>query len=216
MTTKKIDEAIKFLEKGDIAELLKLLTYERQKSILEESGKKIKLAPAVKKIISNNPERPVLETVQYNDERPFICDGYILIRWNKEQPELKCFTETHGEKALKCDNLLPNINDCTEYKLTEDDKAIINNLDKYIKLYKTKGILSINVFNKTYDAKQLKMLFDVIGTDFNIIYTLKSRNPKTSLNMFMNDNLTAIILPLNIENEETKNRTKNFLEVIKQ
>lgn len=224
MNTATIEKAIKLLQEKSLKELEELLIYERQKSIMQGNKKSMKLATAVKKILSNNPERPILTTVQHTkDGAPFICDGYCLIKWNEEQDELKAFSQTSPEQSVKADNIIPNLNDCTEYALLPEDKIIINNLDKYIKLYKdkyiklykTKNFVPVNVFGKTYNAYLLKDFLAVIGTNFDIIY--RQKGIIYGCDMFTNDEIKAICLPLRkAENDKIINETtKEFLEILK-
>lgn len=220
MNTATIEKAIKLCNPESLKELEELLIYERQKSILQGKKKAVKLMSAVNKILSNNPERPILTTIQHTkDGEPFICDGYCLIKWNEEQDELNAFTQTSPEQSLKADDIMPNLSDCTEYTLSPEDKLIITNLDKYIKLYKDKYkaryFAPVNVFGKTYNAYLLKDFFAVTGTDFDTIY--RQKGVIYGGDMFINDEIKALCLPLRkVANDEIINETtKNFLEVLK-
>ena len=225
MNTATIEKAIALLNSGKWNELNDLLVYEREKSILESNGKKMKLAPAVKKILEKNKEnRPILATVMYDEQnRPIICDGFLLVRWNAEQPELKAFPETHGESVLKADNIIPKMHDCEERILTENDRLIIENIDKYIKIYnkeKKQGQLPIELFGKVVNAYLLRDLIAVIGTDFDRTYTRVYGNREYCPDTIYHEDFTAVILPMRLLNDNDKEsctaRTARFLEQLKE
>ncbi len=232
MNTAVIEKALNLLNGAKLEDLRNLLMYEREKSILEASGKKMKLAPIVKRFLAKNTGfRPLLATVMYDSQnRPIICDGYMLVRWEKEQPELKAFPETRGADVLNADAIIPPINQSEEWTLTESDKIVLENIDKYIKLYdKEKDRdkhLPVNLFGKFFDAYLVRDFVGVIGTDFEKTYVKYDRNARSSWGSFafaphtvVNDDLTAIILPLSVKDEEKKveheKRTQEFVEHIK-
>lgn len=226
MNTTTIEKAIALFDSAKLEELRNLLIYEREKSILESNGKKMKLAPIVKKILKKNETiRPVLATVMYDDKnRPSICDGFLLVRWEEEQQELKAFPETRGERVLAADNIIPKKKDCEERDLTEADRLIIKNIDKYIKLYadeKANGQIPVELFGKTFDAYLVRDFVGVIGTDFDKIYTQPNRWGKfeNTPSVVFDEKYSAVILPLQIQKEEirqaSKERTESFIERLK-
>lgn len=228
MNTTTIEKAIALFDSAKLEELRNLLIYEREKSILEASGHKMHLAPIVKRILKRNEEcRPVLATVMYDEQnRPIICDGFLLVRWNEEQSELKAFPETHGERVLAAENIIPKQSDCEEWELTENDRIILKNIDKYIKLYnkeKKQSVLPVGLFGKIFNAQLVKDLVDIIGTEFEKTYTrnLSSNygNRENCPDTIFKDDLTAVILPLRLLNdadkESCKERTETFINRIK-
>lgn len=224
MNTATIEKALALLNSGkaeNLSVLNDLLLYERERSILEAAGKKMKLAPIIKKVLDKSKgNRPVLATVMYDTlNRPIVCDGYILVRWNKEQPELKAFPETRGESVLKADNIIPEQYRCTERELTENDRIILLNIDKYIKLYeKAKDDfknIPVCLFGKIFNARLVKDFIGIIGTDFDKTYTEAEYSP----NAIFHEDYSAVILPMRLLKEEDKkaciDRTEEFIAKIK-
>ena len=228
MNTATIEKAIALFDGAKLEELRNLLIYEREKSILESNGKKMKLAPIVRRILKRNEtSRPVLSTVMYDEQnRPCICDGYMLVRWNAEQQELKACPETRGERVLSADKIIPKQSECEERSLTGADRLIIANISKYIKLYdkeKAQGILPVCLFGKIFNAYLVKDFIDVIGTDFDKTYT---RNLSYSYgerencpDTIYHKDFSAVILPFRMLEEKDKERcearTDEFLERLK-
>lgn len=229
MNTTTIEKAIALFDSAKLEELRNLLIYEREKSIFEQSGKKMNLAPTVRKILKRSEkDRPVLATVMYDEQnRPCICDGFMLVRWNEEQPELKAFPETRGENVLKADNVIPKQSECVERDLTETDRLIIANIDKYIKLYASEkeahGVLPVCLFGKIFNAYLVKDFIGVIGTGFEKTYTRNLSHNYGSLDCcpdtIFQDDLTAVIFPFRVlqekDRDECKARTETFVKRLK-
>lgn len=222
MNTAKIEKCIELLNKEKITELKDFLQYERQASILNENSKKTTLLTAVKKIIDDKDlkeYRPTLATIQHTmNGKPFICDGYILIRWKDERPELDAFNQLEASKSINADNILDRF-EGNYYPLSADDETIINNLDKFIKLYgkkdkKRNPFCSVVVCKITFDAYLLKRLIDVIGA--NKITEVKTQKTGSGIKI-ETDEATALIMALHAPQHitESEQNTKNFLEQIK-
>ena len=82
-------------------------------------------------------ERPALATIMHDkDGKQFICDGYMLIKWNEYQEELNGFLQTDYEKSIKIENILPLEHNTVKHELTEEETLLIKNIDKYIKTIK--------------------------------------------------------------------------------
>lgn len=208
--------------KSELADIKNILVYERQCAIMAESKKKTNVLTAIKKILSDAEKsgRHELSTIQHSaDGRPFICDGYVAIRWNNEIPELQAFEQLPSDKSLKiADSIMPNRSQLTEETITDDDKLVLDNLNKYIKLCDRKqAVVAIKLFNKYYNAVYLKKVFDVIGTDIQTIAYLKKGDEYP--NFIYKDNLEAVILPLRINDNEKPlidSKTLKFIEALKQ
>lgn len=223
MELKKINKYIE-LANSNITELLRVLEFDRQQAILEEKGKTYKLATAVKKIIDTKElktTRPALATIMHdNDGKQFICDGYVLIKWNDFQEELNVFPQTDSAKSIQVDIILPNEVYTTKHELTEDDSLLINNIDKYIKLYKSEknnnGILPIRLFGKYYSASLIKKAFDIIGEVKS--YNTAEDNDCCPIYIYENG-IQSVLLPIRIQDEkkreEEERRTQNFLAKVR-
>lgn len=221
MTLATIDKCLQLLNAYNISELRDLLNYERQASILKSNGQKATLLTAVKKALIKRDDRPALATVQHAaDGKPFICDGYFLVKWNVERHELDGLPQTPAGESIDCDRLIPVKHYLTEYELTDDDKTILKNIDKYIKLYPAKkGVFSaVKLFDCFFDAKLIKKVADIIGTDFKKVWLGRRYDQWHSVTMF-EDGYTAMALPLNVNpttKTEVEANTAAFLNAIKK
>lgn len=146
------------------------------------------------------------------DGKPFICDGYILIRWKDERPELKAFNQLEAINSLDADGLI-NCFEGNYYSLSDADKTIINNLDKFIKLYKKKSnpFCPVMLCGIAFDACLLKKLIDVIGA--SKITQVKTQKRGTGIKI-ETDETTSLIMALSNTQilTEAEQNTKNFLE----
>ena len=160
-----------------------------------------------------------METIQHTaDGKPFICDGYFLVKWNADKPELDGLPQTPADKSINGDGVILQRCNLTEYKLTDDDKTILKNIDKYIKLYPaSKGDYSVvKLFNGYFDAKLIKKVISIIGTDFDSIWLNERYDRLTSGTIFEGD-YTAVIMALRCDKtEQADANTAAFLEAIKE
>lgn len=214
MDIKNIEQAIKLIDNNEFGRLKDLLIFEREKAILKSSGKKSSLLNAVKKVI-DKCERETLKAVFRDDNnKQFICDGYIMVRWKNEVENLKCFEKKSPNHLWKLPrSLMPH---STIIDSSDDTKIVLKSLDKYIKLYKGKCdiFVPIYIFGRTVDAILLKKLIDIVGVDINHA-TINKENPRTYITLHTNDT-DSIILPLNFQDlEKTIKRTQDFIFKIK-
>lgn len=222
MELAKINKYIK-LANENTTELLRVLEFDRQQAIMEEKGKTMKLATAVKKIIDLKDlktQRPALASIMHDKNgKQFICDGYLLIKWNEYQEELDGFVQTDYDKSIKLESILPNEYNTSKHELTEDEILLINNISKYIKLYKDKaqsnGIIPIKLFGKVYSAHLIKKAFDIIGE----IRTYNTTDNREYTPIYIYENgIESCLLPIRIEEEfkkEVNEMTQEFLERLK-
>ena len=219
MNTAAIEKSIELLNSSKLDELRELLTFERQKSILVGQGKKTSLLTAVKKFIDNNDlktTRPELAKIQHTEDgKQFIIDGYLAVIWNNEHPELNALPQRSAEESFPIHKVLLKPYEQTAYPLSLKDKMIIENIEKYCKIYKHErmgAFLPIWIFGDYFDAFYLKKLFDIVGTDFDTIYFRESIT--SSARTIYTDDYSAIFLPmrhLGGKEEEIKNRTDAFV-----
>lgn len=223
MNTATIEKCIDLLNTGKIDDLRDLLNYERETNILASKGVKMSLLNAVKKIVCDNglkEWRKNLYGIQHTpDGKQFICDGYLLVKWNEEQPELNALPQTPANESIDANSILRSTS-MSKYELTDSDKIIAENIDKYIKLYNEKKAkkFPVKYCNKFFDAHYLKKAFSVIGTDFEHILTGKNENSPLQIN---EKDYSAVLLPININSitDESKTtieqNTQKFVEQIK-
>lgn len=218
MNTAAIEKSIELLNSLKLDELRELLTFERQKSILAGQGKKPSLLTAVKKFIDDKylkTTRPELAKIQHTEDgKQFIIDGYLAVIWNNEHPELNALPQRSAEESSPIYKVLLKPYEQTAYHLLPKDKKIIENIEKYCKIYKHKKVgemLPVWIFDDYFDAFYLKKFFEIIGTDFDTVYfsgsiTRRARTIST-------DDYSAIFLPMRLlggKEEEIKNRTEAF------
>lgn len=223
MELAKIDNYIK-LANSDLTELLRILEFDRQQAIMEEKGKSYKLATAVKKVIDLKDlkkSRPLLASIMHDkDDKQFICDGYMLIKWKDHQEELDGFLQTDYGRSINTETILPKEHSTIKHELTEDEKLLIKNIDKYIKLYKNEktanGLLPIRLFNKIYSASFIKNAFDIIGEIKH--YNTTDDNEVHPAYIYENG-IESVLLPIRISDEklkeETDSRMQDFLAKLK-
>ena len=234
MKVTEIDKMIKTIDgidfnaskdfiKTQILEVKNMLVYERQCAVMEEKGGKTSLLTAIKTILSGAKSmgRESLSTVQHSEDgKPFICDGYVAISWNDDIPELKAFEQTPAERSIKLINsIMPKSrSQVIEAAISDDDKLILNNLAKYVKLHKAETTTPIiKIFNKYYNAAYLKKVFDIVGAaDMQSIYYLKQE--ESYPNFIYKDNLTAVILPCRVlegDKQKIESQTLEFIKLLK-
>lgn len=217
MELAKINNYIKLVKEYKIDELMKTLEYDRQQAIMEEKGQKMKLAPAIKKVLSDKDiaSRPVLQSIQHDSNgKQFICDGFLLIRWNNEQEELNGFPQTPTDKSIKADAIIPKVYETQQIELSENDRLIISNINKYVKINKDFGF--VYVFDKYFSAKLLKKVIDVVGADFNKYY-IQDKEPYRPICLF-EDEFDGLVMPCRANEElesDTIKRTNEFLEMLR-
>ena len=225
MELAKINNYIKLINDRDIEELLRVLEFDRQQAIMEEKGKTYKLATAVKKVIDIKQlkkEHPSLATIMHDkDGKQFICDGFMLIKWNDFQEELNGFSQTDYEKSLKIESILPLEHSTTKHELTEEEALLIKNIDKYIKIYKNEtidnGIIPIKLFDRLYSASLIKKAFDIIGE----IKTYNTTDNREYTPIYIYENgIESALLPIRIADEtkkqEVETMTQEFLKILKR
>lgn len=222
MKLKEIEKAIELANNGKIDDLKALLAYERQKEILNGDTKKTAFLTAVKAVIDNKDlklSRPTLACIEHTpDGKPFICDGYLAVRWNVAKPELDGLPQDLGT-PIAINNLI-NVDIADRYTVTDDDRLIIRNLAKFTKLGNDKN-RTIYLFGSFFNAGYLKKLFDIIGYDITevgkersgyAISNLKTHHIETAES-------SAIICPIRVsETEKQKaiiDTTNDFLAMLK-
>ena len=222
MKLKEIEKAIELLNNGEIADLGALLAYERQKEILNGDTKKTAFLTAVKAVIDNKDlklARPMLACIEHTpDGKPFICDGYLAVRWNVVKPELDGLPQDVGT-PIAINNLI-NVDIADHYTVTDDDRLIMRNLAKFTKLGNDKN-RTIYLFGSFFNAGYLKKLFDIIGYDITEVGFERSGYASSNLKAhhFETADSSAIICPIRVsETEKQKaiiDMTNDFLAMLK-
>lgn len=221
MKLKEIEKAIELANNGKIDDLKALLAYERQKEILNGDTKKTAFLTAVKAVIDNKDlklARPTLACIEHTpDGKPFICDGYLAVRWNVAKPELDGLPQDLGT-PIAINNLI-NVDIADRYTVTDDDRLIMRNLAKFTKLGNDKN-RTIYLFGSFFNARYLKKLFDIIGYDITEIGYERSgyTNSHTRTHHIETADSSALICPIRVDTEKQKaiiDTTNDFLAMLK-
>lgn len=206
MNSTTIEKCLKLLEQKDYIAVRELLEAERVKAIFAEKGTNTTFTKAVKNYITAT--RTDLSGVGIENGKPFLCDGYSLIAWKQEQPKLSGLPQP--EKKLNPNTLLPDPRSLRSIKVTDDEKIIAMNLDKYIKLYPTKkyDYCPVYLFGAFWDAKYLLPLIKITGFDFMTADIKSNELGRVYSAVLENDDLKLLILPLRVDDEKVREEVK--------
>ena len=221
MNTATIKKAIKLLNEGDTIALDDLLRFEYEKSVLQDNGKKTNVLTAVKRFIEGGGKNGYGERfygiMRSKDGKQAICNGYVLVKWKNEKNELNVLPQISQTASIDVNHLLDYFSGIVGTALSETDKIVLKNIDKFIKLNKDKNIserfIEVEFGGRIFDAKLLKDLVDIIGTDDITLYIpqhrcqLKIETPEAE----------AMICGLNFNEPEIKairKKTQDFIDKI--
>lgn len=207
-----IEKAINLLDGCKLEELRELLSYEREKAILKSNGGNTKLYTTVKKIIDKITRDDLRGIMIDENGIQWLCNSFLLVKWKINKPELRCL-EKPKTPCINLEKLLCRPSSDI-FNITDDEKIIIRNLDKYIKLYKVKKdpIVPVCLFGTVVDAVLVKQVIDIIGTAF--ICYLRSKDKSIKI---ITDEAETLFLPLRDNPEfaeKVEARTKEFITKI--
>lgn len=211
MNRTTIEKVIKLLEKNDVTTALEVLRYERQVSILNDSNRKPTLLRAcrdyVKQCKKESPNER-LHGVGHWGTRPYLCDGFTMIAWKHEQPELDALPQTNSN--LNIESIIPPAYECDRLGITAAEQLILKNIDKYSKFFKT----PIYLWGAYLNPQYLVRVLAVIGTDFKEVYLQRHGNV-----LFENDEVSAYICslrPSGVNVSEVEENTEKFYKLLEQ
>lgn len=216
MNTATIEKAIKLLNVGDIVALGDLLRFEYEKSVLQTNGKKANVLTAVKKFIENAKKynENIYGVMRSKDGKQAICNGYVLVKWKNEKSEFNALPQIPETASINVNYLLGRFNGIVGTALSESDKIVLKNIDKFIKLNKDKSVskryIEVEFGGCIFDAKILKDLVDIIGTDDITLYI-----PQRSNNLKIETpEAEAMVCGLRFDEPELKEVRKNTQDFI--
>lgn len=216
MNTATIERAIKLLNVGDIVALDDLLRFEYEKSVLQSNGKKANVLTAVKKFIENAKKynEKLYGIMRSEDGKQAVCNGYVLVKWNNEKNEFNALPQLSEAASINVNYLLDYFSGVVGTAVSESDKIVLKNIDKFIKLNKDKSVskryIEVEFGGHIFDAKMLKDLVDIIGTDDITLYipqrqnSLKIETPEAE----------AMVCGLRFDEPELKEVRKNTQDFI--
>ena len=223
MELRRIEKAIELLNENNVKELKELLEFERQKSIMNGKGRNVKFATLVRNLIKVNAEsRPLLATIMHDElNRQFICDGFLLARFEQHKEELDGLSQTpYSDNLIKPDRIIIPKHLCKEHAITEDEQLLLKNLEKYMAIYKTpnvrNGIIPVSIFGRTFNAKFLWNFIKITG-QVDKVYL--PEEPYSPIGVF-EQHITAVVLPIRVNGEYTsenvEQRTEEFIKKLKE
>lgn len=219
MTNKQIEKLLTLLNNNQLDELRKELTQQ----LLNTTDKtQANVFKAVSKYLKNcDSFRPVLQSIQHQNGKQFICSGfsaYIFETYREELEQLKNSTDL---ESLNIYNIIDNRTKLRE--LSEEESLILKNIKKFITLYKQQEFYNskdkhINIYfnNKFFNANMISELVSIMGTDTESMQ-ITCDNGKINQTKVQSKDITAIILPLRITDDDFANKIIDFTnEFIKQ
>ena len=224
MNITDIEKCIKLLNNSQRDEAIEFLIYCRNNEILKQNGKKTHKAIELKKIIDDMKDfRPGLAKIQLTkDGKQFFIDGYMAVLWKEHQDELdglpiKPYAE--GD-TLDIRNFILEDYLCDWQDISNNDKILIKNLNKYIRYHKTNkhDICPIYILGRYMDAKMLLRTIKIIGNSVKQYYY----NTRISAVMFKcedNENITITLIENRISEQEKQNiinRTNDFIKLLSE
>lgn len=181
----------------------------------------------VKKIIltKDTKGRQVLRTIQHTKaNEQLIIDGFVGIKWKQHEEALDILDQTPAELSLQIDQIFRTM---PVYELTENDKIVLANIDKFVDLSMAEKIDKKDkrcfayLFGKYVDISVIKNVIKIgLAYDDNFENTTFTTDEEiTTAIQFENNNIKAIVLPCRFNEEadqiKIKEQTQNFIGIIK-
>ena len=224
MNIADIEKCIKLLNNSQREEAIEFLMYCRNNEILKQNGKKTHKAVELKKIIDDMKDfRPGLAKIQLTkDGKQFFIDGYMAVLWKEHQDELDGLPiEPYKEgDTLDIRNFILEDYLCDWQDISDNDKILVKNLNKYIRYYKTNkhDICPIYIFGRYMDAKMLLRTIKIIGNNVEQYY-YSTRISAVMFKCADNENITITLIESQISEQEKQNiinRTNDFIKLLSE
>lgn len=212
MTNNKITKLLQLLNDNKLEELRTELTAELMQST---DKKKANIFNEIKKYLNKGDDfRPVLKTIQNNNGKQFICNGFTAYRFDTHRPELEVLQNTSELESI---NINAVIDDKAQYTaMNKNDLLLLTNIKKYISLYKTQDFYmkkqNIPIFfaNKIFNSEFILECANIFGGDYENLSIYSNMEKECDRVQLKSKDITAVILPLRINSEEEKNKTIEF------
>ncbi len=231
MKVNEIDKMLGYMKENRMNDLQTYLLEKRTAIILADKernvseGKISKKIKAVKKYLAKErlTSQPQLMKIQFTKENePFICNGYSLIKWNdaKAAEFLQAFEQLPPKESLSYEPLVNWQNFVGEEVVFAADKLVLENIGKFVKLYKSKRgkeIVTVRLFGACFDACLVQEVVSIIGTDILGVKLQKGRGNTVMSVIVRTPAHLAMILPIRIDkNEKIEERMVEFFDLMKQ
>lgn len=217
MTTKNIEKFINLLNENKLQELREELTQELLKSTDKLSAD---LFTTIKKYLKNTDNaHPLLKNIQHKNGRQFVCDGFTAYIFNTYKKELENLPQVSEQDSLNIFSILDS--NAIYSKINENDLILIQNINKYISLYKTqqwynkKEEMIVKLANKYFNAEFILTLKKVFDDNLNELEIADLGNNRAI--QFKTNDITAIVLPIRVPKHDDFKQFDDFAELfIKQ
>ena len=204
MTTTQIEKILELINKNDIINAKQLLQIELLKN---SNNKNVKLIDVIKKYFNKmDNSRPVLKTIMIKNNKQFICNGYSMYIFESYIDELDILPQS-TDNVLDYTQII--IKGANYQNIDNYDLKILKNINKIVNYYKQidgidkKGQFIIPFANKFYDAKMILELVNIYQNNFDNLKMYKTNDP-LQLTQLTNNNITSIIMPVRIVNDDEK------------
>ncbi len=231
MTVNEIDKILGYITADRVHDLHTYLMEQRTAIILANSRLDIKERKITQKINAvkrylgetNQNVRPALGMIHHTKENePFICNGYTLIKWNSAANTdfLGRFDQLSPQESLNSETVLAWCKSTNAQCLTEEDKLVIQNIGKFIKLYKSKRgkeMIFVRLFGACFDACLILETLSIIGRNILDVKVQKGLDGLVLSAVVRTQEQIALILSIrNNENEKLEKRMAEFFTLMKQ
>lgn len=214
MTNNDIKKLLELANNNEIDKLKDKLTF----LLLQSQDKKqANLYKSVEKYLQNskklNENRQVMATLQHYNNKQFICNAYSMCIFDNFVQELENLPTTNDMASLPYTQILPK--NVVYSELSKQDNIIINNIKKYIDLYKLQDFYNkdndkdvyVQIGNKIFNTKYLREIIDIMGaSDLQI-----ADCGNLSGTMLKSSKMTSYVLPIRVFD-----KNNDFMEKVKE
>lgn len=220
------NEILKVIEMINNNETDKAKEFLKTQLVKTTDKKGYNLLTLVKKYLKEaDNSRPILKMIEHNSNgQQFILDGFTAIKFKQHEATLDILPQANADESINIEAIFTAYPD---YNLTADDRIILSNIDKIIKLNTAEKIdkkdkhCFVCLCGKTFDLNVIGNIIKIAqGYDedfYNTIFTTTD-NAIQPLQI-ENDSIKAIMLPVRqidkTEKETTKANTKKYIDILK-
>ncbi len=231
MKVNEIDKMLGYMKENRMNDLQTYLLEKRTAIILADKERNVsegtisKKIKAVKKYLTETRwnSQSQLKKIHFTKEsEPFICNGCSLIKWNDatEAEFLQVFEQLPPKESLFYESFVKWQNFVSEEVVFASDKLVLENIGKFIKLYKSKRgkeIVTVRLFGAYFDACLVQEVVSIIGTDILGVKLQKSIGNTVMSVIVRTPAHLAMILPIRTDkNEKIEERMVEFFDLMKQ
>ena len=153
----------------------------------------------LKKSAKINDCRQVMATIQHNNGKQVISNGFGVVVFDEWCADLELLPTTREELSLNLLQFIPTKTMNLYKEIKEEEKAVLNGLKSYIKEYKKQEFYQkgepavIRFCNKIFNAEFLNDIVSIVG-DIDNLQVFNDDNVYHGT-IFKSDKTTAMLLP---------------------